>query len=317
MRVQHHVRRSQGLKLIPAVGIVALVLAGSAMGSSAARDTADIGAPDYTLEDLHDEWRASDFELTADALVVEADDGSMAGYAALLQTGTEAVVAPDHEGRGIGVRLLEWAERRDRERGRKQHRQWVAAGNARGRTLLLAAGYRPESYAAFCDGHLQAHDLDPEPSCVLEQLDAPVGFLLARRWPDERVGFVDLLAVHPDHSDRGLGSAMPRTAFARFAAAGLREAQLGVASDNPRALRLYGRCGMTPRFRFDTFERSLARRWVSRVHSRLRTQALSHLDRRRLIAGGFVQPSRHDVPPEDVQAHRLRTPTHHLTLGGL
>ena len=340
MRVQHHVRRSQGLKLIPAVGIVALVLAGSAMGSSAARDTADIGAPDYTLEDLHDEWRASDFELTADALVVEADDGSMAGYAALLQTGTEAVVAPDHEGRGIGVRLLEWAERRDRERGRKQHRQWVAAGNARGRTLLLArqlnvtadaeavyalneasfaanADYRPESYAAFCEGHLQAHDLDPEPSCVLEQLDAPVGFLLARRWPDERVGFVDLLAAHPDHSDRGLGSAMPRTAFARFAAAGLREAQLGVASDNPRALRLYGRCGMTPRFRFDTFERSLARRWVSRVHSRLRTQALSHLDRRRLIAGGFVQPSRHDVPPEDVQAHRLRTPTHHLTLGGL
>lgn len=78
MCVQHHVRRSQGLKLTPAVGIVALVLAGSAMGSSAARDTADIGAPDYTLEDLHDEWRASDFELTADALVVEADDGSMA-----------------------------------------------------------------------------------------------------------------------------------------------------------------------------------------------------------------------------------------------
>jgi mycothiol synthase len=278
----------------------------------AARDTADIGAPDYTLADLHDEWRASDFELTADALVVETEDGSMAGYAALLRTGTEAVVAPDHEGRGIGVRLLEWAERRDRERGRKQHRQWVAAGNARGRTLLLAAGYRPErsywrmsrslddvaggdlrpvdvamrqlnvtadaeavyalneasfaanadyrpeSYAAFCQEHLQAHDLDPELSCVLEQLDPPVGFLLARRWPDERVGFVDLLAVHPDHRDRGLGSAMLRTAFARFAAAGLREAQLGVASDNPRALRLYERCGMTPRFRFDTFERSLA-----------------------------------------------------------
>jgi mycothiol synthase len=278
----------------------------------AARDTIDLGAPDYTLEDLHDEWSASDFELAADALVVEDGDGSMAGYAAVLRSGTEAVVAPDQEGRGIGARLLEFSERRDRERGRKRHRQWVAAGNARGRALLLAGGYRPErsylrmtrslddvagcdaravgvtmrplnvatdaeavyalneatfatnadyrpeSYAAFCEEHLQAHDFDPELSCVLERLDVPVGFLLARRWQHERVGYVDLLGVHPDHSGGGLGSAMLTTAFVRFAAAGLREVQLGVASDNPRALGLYERCGMTPRFRFDTFERSLA-----------------------------------------------------------
>jgi ribosomal protein S18 acetylase RimI-like enzyme len=48
---------------------------------------------------------------------------------------------------------------------------------------------------------------------------------------------------------------MLQSAFERFAAAGLREAQLGVASDNPNALRLYERCGMTKRFRYDTYQR--------------------------------------------------------------
>lgn len=46
----------------------------------------------------------------------------------------------------------------------------------------------------------------------------------------------------------------------RFAAAGLMEAQLGVASDNPNALRLYERVGMSPRLRFYTYERPLPAR---------------------------------------------------------
>lgn len=66
---------------------------------------------------------------------------------------------------------------------------------------------------------------------------------------------MDLLGVHPNHRSRRLGTALLQNAFVHFAAAGLREAQLGVASDNPQALRLYERCGMTPRFRIVTFER--------------------------------------------------------------
>jgi ribosomal protein S18 acetylase RimI-like enzyme len=61
--------------------------------------------------------------------------------------------------------------------------------------------------------------------------------------------------VHPEHRGRGLGAALLLDAFARFAAAGLTEAQLGVASDNPRALRLYERVGMYPRFQVDVYER--------------------------------------------------------------
>jgi ribosomal protein S18 acetylase RimI-like enzyme len=82
------------------------------------------------------------------------------------------------------------------------------------------------------------------------------GFLLARRWREENAGFIDLLGVHPEHRTRGLATAMLQTAFARFAAAGLRQAELGVASDNANALRLYERCGMTKRFRFDTYQRA-------------------------------------------------------------
>ena len=83
-----------------------------------------------------------------------------------------------------------------------------------------------------------------------------LGFALCRHWVDERVGFVDVLAVHPDHQRRGLGSALLRNSFARFAAAGLKEAQLGVASDNPRALALYEGVGMRARFQTDVYERA-------------------------------------------------------------
>lgn len=57
-------------------------------------------------------------------------------------------MAPAHEGRGIGSRLLDWTERRDQDRGRDVHRQWVAATNASARSLLTRAGYhRVRSYS--------------------------------------------------------------------------------------------------------------------------------------------------------------------------
>lgn len=267
-----------------------------------ARDVADYGAPDYTLADLRDEWAASELDLASDAVVVE-QDGVLVGYAIVRGAGAHVVVAPEHEGRGIGTQLLRWAEARGRRR------QWVAERNAAGRALLAQAGYEPvrhywrmelplaapasappppdgielralrpeadaealhaiseaafsanpdyepESLTTFREEHLQAHDLAPDLSLVAERDGRPVGFLLARRW-EEGDGYVDLLAVHPDASGRGLGEALLRTAFAGFAGAGLRSAQLGVASDNPRALRLYERAGMTQRFRVDVVEKS-------------------------------------------------------------
>ena len=105
-----------------------------------ARELADLGVRVYTLDDLRDEWRASDLE--RDALVAESDGGRLVAYATVQRPGTLAVVAPDHEGRGIGSRLLQWAERRERDLGRESHRQWVAADNLSARDLLTRAGYR-------------------------------------------------------------------------------------------------------------------------------------------------------------------------------
>jgi mycothiol synthase len=273
-----------------------------------ARDRADLGVADFTLDDLRDWWGASDFDLATDAVVAQTSGGALVGYASVRRPGVLALVAPDHEGRGIGTRLLAWAEKRERELGRAVHTQWVGGPNPRADRLLRDAGYvvartywrmvrsladgpaepvvpgfdlravrpeqdgaalhavddasfaanpdyRPEPLAGFIEEHLQAHDLDPGLSIVAERRGEIAGFLLVRRWAEEAVGFVDILAVHPDHQRHGLGTALLHTAFARCAAAGLREAQLGVASDNPRARRLYERAGMTPRFRVDTYER--------------------------------------------------------------
>lgn len=278
----------------------------------AARELADLGVQVYTLEELRDEWRASEIDLERDARIVESGDGRIVAYASVQRPGSMAVVAPDHEGRGIGSRLLKWTEERERAQGREQHRQWAAAANQSARALLTGAGYRrtrsnwrmtapldrvrgpvdapagvllrpvdvdrdavalhalddaaffgfpdyvPESPEEFRKGHLEAHGFDPVLSLVAEQEGRMVGSLLARRRPHEPVGWVAILAVDPDHQGRGIGTALLTNAFAAFAGAGLREAQLGVASFNERALRLYERIGMTPQLRFDIYERPIA-----------------------------------------------------------
>jgi mycothiol synthase len=274
-----------------------------------ARDMADLGAPDFTLEDLLDQWRASDFELRSDAVVAVDGAGAIIGYAVLVIFGALAVVDPAREREGIGSALLEWTERRARHAGVDVLRQWVAGENAGGHDLLTRAGYRqvrsywrlarslepgyrephpvsgvtvapidpevdaralyeaheaafatnadhePGSFEAFRDRHLRAHDFDPTLSRVARRGNRIVGFVLCRRWASEGAGFIDLLGVDPRERGRGLGAMLLMCAFASFAAAGLREAQLGVASDNPGALALYERVGMAQRYRTDVLEK--------------------------------------------------------------
>jgi mycothiol synthase len=275
----------------------------------AARELADLGAPIHRLEDLLDEWQGAELELADDARVVEVEAGRIAAYAAVVRHGTQAVVAPDYEGRGIGARLLAWAEGRERALGHPLYRQWVAANNASARALLTRAGYSkarsywrlvrplegvgapapapagvqlrsvdverdgarlhalddasfagaadyaPESLEQFREEHLEAHDFDAELSVVAEREDRIVAFLLARRRDEEAVGYVAILAVDPEYQRRGIGTVLLRRAFAGFALAGLREAMLMVASDNPRALRVYERVGMIVQLQFDIYER--------------------------------------------------------------
>jgi mycothiol synthase len=124
-------------------------------------------------------------------------------------------------------------------------------------TFAASPDYVPESYDMFVAEHLRAHDVAPDLSLVAEAHGEIVGFLIARRWQQEASGYVDLLGVAPRHQRRGIGTALLTHAFAGFAGAGLVQAQLGVASDNPRGLRVYEAAGMGPRFRFDVFERAI------------------------------------------------------------
>jgi mycothiol synthase len=277
-----------------------------------ARHSADLGLPLFRLEEVEEEWRAPDLNLERDAILVEID-GAIAGYANVHGPGAFAVVAPAYEGRGVGARLLEWAQQRERERDADAHRQIAASTNARARDLLERAGYRqarsywrmvrpldrkvavaavppgvtlrgidldgdgralhaleaesfgsvadyvPQAWEVFAQRHLHASDVAPDLSLVAVDGQRIVGFLLARRWEHERSGYIDLLAVSPGNQRGGLGTALLTHGFAAFAAAGLLQAQLVVASDNPRALRVYEAAGMGPRFRFDVYERPITR----------------------------------------------------------
>lgn len=257
-------------------------------------DVAEVGEPDYSLEDLHDEWREPDFDLAQDAIVAESG-GEVIGYAHFRSGDLLAVVDPARQGEGAGSALLDWAERRARERGEDKVRQGIGDRGTAAQALLEARGYRvvrsyhrlerdlgeegepgfepytgQPLFALYDAAFSRNADYVPRSEHAWTQrhlhahnLDRQTsrvapgrGFALVRRWEDD-VAYVELLAVHPDHAGRGLGGALLSAVFAAAARAGYRRAVLNVASDNPDALRLYERVGMRPRWRIDDYHKPL------------------------------------------------------------
>ena len=107
-----------------------------------ARDVADFGYPDFTIEDLHADWATPGLDLARDARVVERD-GEIVASSLLLGDDALIYVHPDACGRGIGTALREHAEERARERGTAVLRQFIPTGNEAAAPLLLDAGYWP------------------------------------------------------------------------------------------------------------------------------------------------------------------------------
>src|SRR3954470_24179828 len=95
-----------------------------------ARDIADLGAPDWTIDDVREELAAADR-----AWVVE--DGSGRVIAAALLTGGEArvLVHPDACGQGIGTHLRETVE--EAAAPGTVLRQVVSGSNDAARALLV------------------------------------------------------------------------------------------------------------------------------------------------------------------------------------
>lgn len=117
--------------------------------------------------------------------------------------------------------------------------------------------YTPEGLDHFCEEHLDSPQLDRTASLVAHRDGAVAGYVLAQRLLGG-VGYIDLLAVLEPERRRGLGRCLLTGALGAFARAGLREAVLEVASDNPGATRLYEWAGLERRHGIAVWEKPAA-----------------------------------------------------------
>jgi ribosomal protein S18 acetylase RimI-like enzyme len=110
-----------------------------------ARDVADLGVPDFTIDNLQADWATPGLNLEHDVRVADAG-GSIRGYAILLGDDAVVIVHPEAEGEGTGTLLRRWAEARASERGTSVLRQFAYGTNDGARRLLSAAGYAPAQH---------------------------------------------------------------------------------------------------------------------------------------------------------------------------
>jgi mycothiol synthase len=87
------------------------------------------------------------FDRALDAVVVE-EDGRLVAYAAFIRNDyVDVYVHPEARNRGLGALLLEWSERRGRERTSPEQEvrigQVVTSTNADAQRLLESRGYTP------------------------------------------------------------------------------------------------------------------------------------------------------------------------------
>lgn len=87
----------------------------------AACDAAEIGQPEVSLDELRGQWDSPDFDAQADAQIVFAPDGRLAGYAEVwdkmrpVTPWLNVYVRPEYEQTGVRDYLLAWGEERARE----------------------------------------------------------------------------------------------------------------------------------------------------------------------------------------------------------
>ena len=132
-----------------------------------ARDVADLGAPDFTLEDLRADWATPGLTLEHDARI---SGSPVRGYAILLGDDAVVIVHPEAEGRGDGTVLRRWAEARAAERGTAVLRQFAYGANDAAREHLRRAGYAPAQHYFRLRADLA--DVPGAPDAPLRTFDA-------------------------------------------------------------------------------------------------------------------------------------------------
>lgn len=132
-----------------------------------ARDIADIGHPDYDIDDVRADWDTPGIEPEHDCFVVENDAAQIVGYAVIDSRSAVVVVHPQAEGQGAGTLLREAIEARAAQRGLPP-RQAITASNLSAVAHLRAAGYS----CAHAHYRMRIDDLDaPAPVVAVRRFD--------------------------------------------------------------------------------------------------------------------------------------------------
>jgi len=114
--------------------------------------------------------------------------------------------------------------------------------------------FAPMAYDAWHRMLVESESYRPDLWWLAEEAGAVTGILIGQA--HETNGWVKTVGTLPAARGRGLGSALLRTAFARFRELGFERVALGVDSDNTTgAVGLYERLGMTATRRYDLYER--------------------------------------------------------------
>ena len=116
--------------------------------------------------------------------------------------------------------------------------------------------YEPRSFEQFAAGETAAQRRGRSLWLVAVEGDEVVGTAICELLPAR--GWINTLGVRPPWRGRGIATALLRHAFGEFRRRGLREAGLGVDSQNPTgATRVYERAGMRVERQYDVFEKGL------------------------------------------------------------
>lgn len=151
-----------------------------------AGDIADFGEPDFTEDDLIDDWSRPRFELDADAWVLTGPTGRIVGYAFVWEAEPDAImegdafVLPEYSGRGLGTLLLELMEGRANQlAGGRTVTLGVYAShvNTNKRTLLERRGF--QSHHTVLRFKIDLANRPPD------TVEPPAGVVLRRYDPED------------------------------------------------------------------------------------------------------------------------------------
>jgi mycothiol synthase len=144
-------------------------------------DIAEYGEPNFTEDDLLDDWKRPRFDLDRDAWVLAGPTGRLVGYAYVWEADVgsgfeaDAFVVPEYQERGLGGSLLSMIEDRagDVADGRPMKLgMYASAANTGKRALLERRGYQPVHTVLRLKIDLERRPLDdakPPPGMVLRE----------------------------------------------------------------------------------------------------------------------------------------------------